>query len=226
MKHTFSLMVAAIIVATAVSCGDKFKSAPVPFEDVTITQFDSISVDGYSIRGTTSDVLKMVTSANDTLSFDLTPIKESKKLYGNVAPGDEVYVMLSSADSVTATMVINKSALLGRWVQPDPIDGSDETGIEIKTGGDARSIAQAYVEYKSWRVFNGKLVIVEMRDDGMDEEARLYTILKVTPDSLILRADDDPEAPFEFGRWKENHEYDDLPTDLILDDGEDDMFRF
>ena len=226
MKHTFSLMLAAIAVATAVGCGDKFKSAPVPFEDVTVAHFDSIAIDGYCIKGTTNDLLKMVTSTNDTLTFDLTPIRENEKLFGNMVPGDEVYVMFSSADSVTATMVINKSALLGKWVQPDPIDGSDETGIEIKTGGDARSIAQAYVEYKSWRVFNGKLIIVEMRDDGMDEEFRPYTILKLTPDSLILRADDDPEAPFEFGRWKENHEYDDLPANLILDDGEDDMFRF
>lgn len=226
MRQRATLLFITMLAAIMCSCSGQLKEHKAPYEEILFESFDSIHADGYCLRGTDAQTLLMVTPNNDTLKYDITEAAHNQKVFGDIETGDELYVMLSSKDSATVTMVIDKSKLLGKWVQPDPIDGSDELGIELKMGGDALGINQSYLEYKSWNIINGKMMIIEIRDDGMDENDRFYTLVKLTSDSLILRADDDPEAPFEFGRWKENHEYDDLPDGLELDYGEADMVRF
>ena len=220
------VIMAAVAAVILSSCSRFASQNQVGWEDVEQIGVDSVAYDGYCLQGTTDQTLKMVTANGDTLYFNMADVKKKKQVFGTINPGDEIYVMLSS-DSNEVRMVVNKSALLGKWVQPDPIDGSSDIGIEIKIGGDAKSYAYPEsnneVEYVSWRLFNGKMVIEERRDDGLSEsEMRKFTIIKITPDSLILRADDDNEAPFNFGRWKENHEYDDLPEGLEIDDGSSD----
>lgn len=213
-----------------VGCSRMSKPLQVGFEQVEFETRDSVAYDGYCIRGTTSDYLHMITSNGDTLKLDVTKARKDGNIFGQLEPGDEMYVMMTS-DTAEVQMVVNKTALLGKWVQPDPIDGSSDIGIEIKIGGDAKSYSYPegtnYVDYISWRVHNGKMLIEESRDDGVgDSEFRSYKIIKVTPDSLILRADDDEEAPYDFGRWKPNHEYDDLPKGLEIDDGSSDAIAW
>ena len=89
-------------------------------------------------------------------------------------------------------MVINKSMLHGEWIMPNPIDGSSETGIRILRGGLAESIEQSSIVYKSWRIINGQMQVQATREDGIDmEEYMLFNFVKLTPDSLVIRDEDD-----------------------------------
>ena len=144
--------------------------------------------------------------------------KDKNMVFGGYAVGDEMAVAVDK-DTTMATMVINKSALHGNWVQPNPIDGSSETGISILKGGTAESIDQSSIVYKSWRLFNGKLQVVATRNDGIDlEEVLEFTIKKVTPDSLIIA---DSEDTYEYSRQTFKPEED---LGIELDEGSEEDF--
>ena len=116
-------------------------------------------------------------------------------------------------------MVVNQAALLGSWVMPNPIDGSDEVGITIKEGGIAESIEQSAVIYKTWKLTRGKLEIVLVREGGTEEEETyLYDIVKLTPDSLVFK---DAEDTFEYSRQKPKENY---GMDVELEDAQDEFF--
>ena len=116
-------------------------------------------------------------------------------------------------------MVVNQAALLGNWVMPNPIDGSDEVGISIKEGGIAESIEQSVIIYKTWKLTRGKLEIVSVREGGTEEEeTNLYDIIKLTPDSLVYK---DAEDTFEYSRQKPKEHY---GLDVDLEDAQDEFF--
>jgi hypothetical protein len=102
-------------------------------------------------------------------------------------------------------MVINQTSLLGNWVMPNPIDGSDEVGICIKEGGIAEGIEQSAIVYKTWRLVKGQLEIIMTHEGGSGEdELYLYDIVKLGPDSLTFK---DSEETFEYSRQKPREEY-------------------
>ena len=101
---------------------------------------------------------------------------------------------------------------MGDWVMPDPIDGSAEVGIRIKEGGIAESIDQSVIVYRTWKIVNGDLEILLVREGGGDEqEVNSYEILTLGPDTLAYRtlgrARDETET-FEYNRWKEKPKVD------------------
>ena len=83
--------------------------------------------------------LKVITDVGDTLTLDITPALENRKMLGSIRVGDRLGVM-TNKNQTMATEVININLLLGDWVMPDPLDGSDEIGIRLKEGGVAESI--------------------------------------------------------------------------------------
>ena len=116
-------------------------------------------------------------------------------------------------------MIVNRSVLLGNWVTPNPIDGSSFMGVSIQKGGTAESIDQSELVYKSWRLFNGKLIFMVTLEDGIgSDEAHVFSIIRLNRDSLIISGDDEIQ---EYGRQK--LEVDD-GLDIELDDGMDDFF--
>ena len=150
--------------------------------------------------------LKVVTDNGDTLTLDITPAQMNHKMFGAVRPGDRLAVMTNKAQT-EATEVININLLLGDWVMPDPLDGSDEIGIRIKEGGVAESIEMTNITYRTWRIFNGRLEITSIREGGgQSEETNYYDILKLSQDTLIYKTVDKPqdeEETLEYSRWKE-----------------------
>jgi hypothetical protein len=150
--------------------------------------------------------LKVITDVGDTLTLDITPALENRKMLGSVRVGDRLAVM-TNKNQTMATEVININLLLGDWVMPDPLDGSDEIGIRIKEGGVAESIEMTNITYRTWRIFNGKLEIVSIREDGGEsEETTSYDILKLSGDSLVYRTigkPQDEEETLEYSRWRE-----------------------
>ena len=150
--------------------------------------------------------LKVVTDNGDTLTLDVTLAKSDGRMFGYVRPGDRLALMVNK-DQTAATQVINLNYLLGDWVMPDPLDGSDEVGIRIKEGGVAESIEMTNITYRTWRIFNGKLQITSIREGGTEsEETNYYDILKLSQDTLVYRTIDKPQdetETFEYTRWKE-----------------------
>ena len=104
-------------------------------------------------------------------------------MFGGLQVSDRLAVV-ADKNKKEAQVVINLNALLGDWVMPDPIDGSSEIGIRIKEGGVAESIDQSVIIYRTWKIFNGDLDILLVREGGGDEEEEnRYEILTSGPDN-------------------------------------------
>ena len=109
---------------------------------------------------------------------------------------------------------------------PNPMDGSNETGVRILRGGVAESIDQSTIVYKSWRLFNGKLQFTLTREDGIDmEELITYDIIKLTATELVLKSTDEEQETFEYTRPAgEEYTEEDL-NGVVIDEGYDDEYN-
>ena len=196
------------LVATAVlmmgSCGGRTQQVPFDSGDSIESKNQDPSVYGVCGDGTTMHSLQLITDTGDTLVLDLQKAQEDERVLGGLHVGDRMAVM-PNADRTAAVQVVNQTALLGNWVMPNPLDGSDEVGISIKEGGVAEGIEQSTVIYKTWRLTFGKLEIVLVREGGAgDDETYLYDITKLAPDTLIYKDADDT---FEYSRQKPKELY-------------------
>jgi len=182
---------------------------------------DSTAVDNLTSRDRTvygictansaMNTLEMITDSGDTLKLNIARARETGKVFGGLAPSDRLAVVPDSAGHV-ALQVINLNALMGDWVMPDPIDGSAEVGIRIKEGGIAESIEQSVIIYRTWKIVNGELEILLVREGGGDEqETNRYELLMLGPDTLAYRTLGKPRdetETFEYNRWKEKPKVD------------------
>ena len=166
---------------------------------------------GICMDGTAMNTLEMLTDNGDTLRLSLIRANEKGKVFGGLQVSDRLAVITDSTKH-EALEVINLNTLMGDWVMPDPIDGSAEVGIRIKEGGIAESIDQSVIVYRTWKIVNGNLEILLIREGGGDEqEENRYEILTLGPDTLAYRTlgkDRDETETFEYNRWKEKPKVD------------------
>ncbi|MBR1547571.1 MAG: hypothetical protein IJ637_02450 [Prevotella sp.] len=204
MKKIVFSMMAAVMMMAAVGCGNKSKAVPFDNGDsLSALEADS-TIYGICGEATAMNTLQLITDMGDTLTLDLTPAKERNKMFGGLHVGDRMAV-IPNPDKTQATMVVNQATLMGNWVMPNPIDGSDEVGISIKEGGIAESIDQSSINYKTWRLTKGKLEIVLVREGGSeDDELYIYDLVKLGPDSLVYK---DAEDTYEYSRQKAHEQY-------------------
>lgn len=203
MKKLESLMLVTVAGLVMGSCGKKqvqqaesMDSAP--SESLDINRDSTLY--GICGDGSAMNTLQLVTDIGDTLMLNIAEANAKGNCFGGFQSGDRMAVIL--ADKITARQVINQSALLGDWVMPNPIDGSSEMGIRIKEGGVAESIEQPSLIYRSWRLVNGKLEIVAIREVANDEvETNLYDLVSVGPDTLVYK---DSEETFTYSRYREH----------------------
>ena len=230
MKIAFvGLLVAAFIGMG--SCG-----APRPQQvyaddtDSTEVEEDMVPRDhtvyGLCGNGSSMNTLELLTDNGDTLVLSMAPALEANKVFGGLEVGDRVAVM-TDAKRKEATEIINLNSLLGDWVMPDPIDGSAEVGIRIKEGGVAESIEMTNIYYRTWKIYDGKLDILSVREGGGDaEETNLYEILILGSDTLAYKTvgkSRDEEETFEYNRWKEKKKVD--LRGLKLEDHNDEFMK-
>lgn len=220
MKKSESILLAAAVAMIIGSCGNKGNQQVVE-NDADTTVVVSINRDStlYGIcgGGTTGNSLQLITDIGDTLNMSIAEANNNGRCFGGIEVGDRLAVMLKNKS--VARQVINQTALLGDWVMPNPIDGSSEMGIRIKEGGIAESIDQPSLTYRSWRLFNGKLELVAVREGGGDEvETMLYDIIAMGPDTLVFK---DSEDTFEYSRYKEHH----YSVDIQLEEASEDDFK-
>ena len=204
MKKFFVFMMVAVGVWMMASCGNKAQQ--VAFEEIDSTGVVKADPTIYGVCGeaTAMNTLQLLTDTGDTLSIDLEDAQEHGRVMGGLQTGDRLAVV-PTEDMKSAVMVINQTSLLGNWVMPNPIDGSDEVGICIKEGGVAEGIEQSVIVYKTWRLVNGQLEIIMTHEGGSGEdELYLYDTVKLGPDSLTFK---DSEETFEYSRQKPREEY-------------------
>ena len=210
------------IVASAVlmmgSCGNKTEKVPFDNGDSANVVNADPTIYGICGEATAMNTLQLITDMGDTLMLDISTAQENGQVFGGLQVGDRMAVV-PDADHESAEIVINQASLMGNWVMPNPLDGSDEVGISIKEGGIAESIDQSTITYKTWRLQRGKLEIVLVREGGSeDDETYLYDIVKLGPDSLVYK---DAEETFEYSRQKPKEEY---GKDVKLEDSEAEFF--
>lgn len=204
MKKFFVFMMVAVCVWMMASCGNKTQQ--VAFEEIDSTEMGNVDPTIYGVCGeaTAMNTLQLLTDTGDTLNIDMADAQEKERVLGGLQVGDRLAVV-PTADKKAAVMVINQTSLLGNWVMPNPIDGSDEVGICIKEGGIAEGIEQSTIVYKTWRLVKGQLEIIMTHEGGSGEdELYLYDIVKLGPDSLTFK---DSEETFEYSRQKPREEY-------------------
>lgn len=208
-----------MIAVGAVLAGCMNKSVNVPFEEVNMDRVvRDTMIYGFCARGSDRSHVVIITDAGDTISLNVQKARQDSLIKGSYAVGDELAVTVD-ADTANATMVINKSTLYGNWVLPNPIDGSSYMGVSIRKGGTAESIDQSETIYKSWRLFNGRLILVLTREDGIgSDETQTLNIVRLTPDSLIVVEGEDL---YEYGRQIIEAED---KLDIVLDDSANDFF--
>ena len=222
MKRLESIVLVAAAVVTMGSCGGGKSQQPAEVADeVEQTVVVDINRDSmvYGIcgNGSAMNTLQLISDTGDTLILNITEANENGKCFGGLQGGDRIAVVLSN--ETTASMVINQSALLGDWVMPNPIDGSSEMGIRIKEGGIAESIDQPSMAFRSWRLFNGKLEIVAIREGGAEEEeVNLYDLVSLGSDSLVFK---DSEDVFEYSRYQEKEN----KVNIVLEEASEDDYR-
>ena len=212
MKKLVILSV-AMAAMMMLSCGGS-NSHQAEREEDTVDAYDQIRDHTlYGLCGAipSTSQLKVITDTGDTLALDITRAIENRKMLGSIRVGDRLAVM-TNKNQTEATEVININLLLGDWVMPDPLDGSDEIGIRIKEGGVAESIEMTNITYRTWRIFNGKLEITSIREGGGEaEETNYFDILKLSADTLVYKTigkPQDEEETMEYSRWREKPEPD------------------
>lgn len=218
MKKIGIILLVAAAVLTMGSCGNKTQKVPFDNGDSANMSIDS-TLYGICGEATSMNMLQMLTDTGDTLMLDISNANEKEQVFGGLQVGDRMAVV-PNEDMTSAQIVINQTTLLGNWVMPNPIDGSDEVGISIKEGGVAESIDQGTIIYRTWRLVKGRLEIVLVRDGANDvEELNIYDILKLTADSLVYK---DSEETFEYSRQKPKETY---GENVKLEDSSFDDFK-
>ena len=218
MKKIGIMLLVTAAVLTMGSCGNKTEKVPFDNGDSLGMNVDS-TLYGICGEATSMNMLQMITDTGDTLMLDISYARDRDKVFGGLQVGDRMAV-LPNDNMTEAKIVINQTTLLGNWVMPNPIDGSDEVGISIKEGGVAESIDQGSIIYRTWRLVQGHLEIVLVRDGANDvEELNVYDITKLTADSLVYK---DSEETFEYSRQKPKETY---GEDVKLEDASTEEFK-
>ncbi len=192
------VMLVAAVVMTMSSCGGKTQQVPFDNGDSTdMSAMQDPTIYGVCGEGSAMNTLQIVTDLGDSIVLDLNYARENNQVFGGLQAGDRMAVVPNSKKT-EALIVVNQADLLGNWVMPNPLDGSDEVGFRIKEGGILEGIEQSSLTFKTWRLVHGKLETVAVREGGgEEEEVNIYDLVKLTPDSLILKDNDDT---YEYGR--------------------------
>lgn len=194
----FGMAVAALMAAAMTGCQNQAKPQWEYLGDsLAINSDEGATLYGACGLAANDSTLLLISDSGDTLKLNMSQAIANNRIIGDLNPGDRL-VVVPNKKGDEVKIVINQTMMLGNWVMPNPLDGSDEQGIRIKEGGIAEGIEQSSVSYRTWKIVDGRLEIVSIREGGgQEEEANLYDIVRLTPDSLIFKNDEDI---FEYGR--------------------------
>ena len=112
-------------------------------------------------------------------------IKKTQVL-GSLSSEHRIAVLFKQGSKTDAKSVIDMTQLMGRWVEPDAVDEGMMQGMELQEGGAAASINSRANHYVSWRIYNGKLLLVNSLDGIVDHDAPedTFYITQLSADSM------------------------------------------
>ena len=206
MKKLLVFALSAAVIATTCACGNKNQPTEGKNEadSTEYTVEPNTTIYGVCLELKKDSTLSMINDNGDSISISVRLAFESGRIMGGINKGDRI-IIHSNAKKTEALNVVNQTMLLGNWTMPNPLDGSDEVGISIKEGGIVEGIEQSTISYRTWRIVDGQLELVSIREGGgQEEETNYYDIIKLTKDSLIFKDADDT---FEYGRQKPRETY-------------------
>ena len=130
MKKLSVFCVLSALIIILGSCGNKSQKVPFDNGDSAYSSKADPTLFGVCGVETTMNTLQLITDTGDTLQLDLTTARDNDQVFGGMQVGDRMAV-IANDERTAAVLVVNQAALLGNWVMPNPIDGSDEVGISI-----------------------------------------------------------------------------------------------
>ena len=155
-----------------------------------------VEVRGTAGDGSSMNVLELVTDQMDTLSIEIP----NSLIAGGVQAGDEVDVLYTKQGGIlTSTIAINTTALQHLWTQPCSTGGTQS--LEISPEGHAATYDMPGVDYDSWSIHDGRLLLHSPRKAAVESSGYTDTfdILLLTSDTLVL-GNEQTHSVF----WREN----------------------
>ena len=221
MKRIIFITGILMLMAGMMACGGKKQSEATEgneWLDTDAEQNRDSTIYGVCTDGSTMHTIQLQIDNGDTITLNALPAQENDRVFGGYTVGDRMAVV-TNLDQTQAMTIINVSVLLGDWVLPNPLDGTSVMGLSIRDGGIAESINQSSQIYKTWRLVNGTLELVSIREGGGDfEETEHYRFRLLSEDSLII---DSGEQVFEYSRPDKEDDLNSLDLDLNETDLDD-----
>ena len=222
MNNHIIILCASLLLLVA--CGSKKQNVD-DYSDTTdwAEQKEYLNRDstiyGVCTDGLAMNTLQLLTDNGDTLTLSTVQANENGRLFGGgFSIGDHVAVLVNRERN-EVVQAVNLNTLMGDWVMPNPVDGGSYMGVSIRDGGVAESINQNSLIYKTWRLVNGTLEMMYVREGGGNfEEVELYRMFYLSDDSLAFGNADEI---FEYTRPRHEEDYSDVKLDE--DDLDDNM---
>ncbi len=174
------LAIAAIAFLSLSACKKNADSSSTEKMQIISAETDSTRY-GIVIR-MDGDSLKWLSEYGDTLWSNI----HSAEVLGSMGADHRLALLFQQGSNYLVKNAIDLSDLVGRWVEPDPVDEGMVQGIELEEVGTANSINSRSNHYVSWRLYNGKLLLVDsyegIIDDNLPEDT--LRILRLTADSM------------------------------------------
>lgn len=176
MLRPKTLLFAAVVALFAAGCGGNGKQGDTlsPSDDAaSAAETADSTLYGVCDSGTAIHTLQLATDTGDTLTISLADENgEQTDIHGGLMGGDRMAVTArkGSDGTLTATLVVNITTLLGRWTSID-------RDFVIEEGGTVSThIADETRPWTAWKMFNGQLVL----------STDTFDITALGADSLLL----------------------------------------
>ncbi|MCD8237221.1 MAG: lipocalin family protein [Prevotellaceae bacterium] len=187
MKRAASTLIHFLAITILLSgCTDNPKKTQEK-EDMVVLPMteipDIVETTGKVGDGTSMNVLELVEESGDTLLINV-PVST---ITGGAESGDDIdiiYTVASNGD-MTASVVVNLTALQHLWTQPNGKGGMQS--LELNSNGKAATYGMS-IEYDSWKLENGMLLLHSPKIIGEEkgEIVDTFHIMKLTDDELVL----------------------------------------
>lgn len=101
--------------------------------------------------------------------------------------------VLMAVPACTSVGVITEKELSGRWIEVMPDGQKFVQGVALSEGGEAASIGMATLQYESWRLLDGKKLVLKGRSIGNGQTIAFtdtLSLISLSNDTLTLGGKD------------------------------------
>ncbi len=177
--------VTLLLAVLFVGCKNGKKEKEVPVIDIQpVKHLPEIKeVWGVIGEGTSMDVIEVVTDAADTLQI----MNPAQVLTGGLIIGDRINIIYTAkGDTLIGNMAVNVTELTHLWSQLD--DYGNEQSIELTPEGEVYTVNMGKINYDSWRLDSGSLLLHSPAANDMAEYTDTFSISLLTEKQLVLSA--------------------------------------